>query len=42
MEDLFKRGQADKEAAQSFVDKWASKLSTIPDGSGEKQHCHEF
>ena len=42
MEDLFKQGQADKEAARSFVDKWASKLSTIPDGSGEKQHCQEF
>ena len=42
MEDLFKQGQADKEAARSFADKWASKLSTIPDGSGEKQHCQEF
>ena len=43
MEDLFKQVQgAGKEAARSFVDKWASKLSTIPDGSGEKQHCQEF
>ena len=42
MEDLFKRGQADKEAAQSFVDKWKDKLSKIPDGSGEKQHDEEF
>lgn len=42
MEDLFKRGQADKEAARSFVDKWKDKLSKISDGSGEKQYCQEF
>ena len=42
MEDLFRQGQADKEAAQSFVDKWKDKLSKIPDGSGEKQHDEEF
>ena len=43
MEDLFEQVQGtDKEAARSFVDKWVSKLSGIPDGSGEKQHCQEF
>ncbi|MBO7671702.1 MAG: class I SAM-dependent DNA methyltransferase, partial [Aeriscardovia sp.] len=42
MEDLFKQGQADKEAARSFVDKWKDKLSTIPDGSGEKQLDEKF
>lgn len=41
MEDLFRQG-ADKEAARSFADKWASRLSGIPDGSGEKQYCQEF
>ncbi|MBO6021106.1 MAG: hypothetical protein J6P10_03095, partial [Aeriscardovia sp.] len=33
---------ADKSRALAFVDKWASKLSAIPDGSGEKQYCQEF
>ena len=33
---------ADKIRAQAFVGKWTSKLSAIPDGSGEKQYCQEF